>query len=398
VTVTVIGVDGSALPPGGAELVGQAALVVGGRRHLEAHAPSTAKTIELGPLEPALSELTAHTNGEGQAVVLASGDPGYFGILRALREHGVRVSVLPAVSSVQRLAAEVGRPWDDMTVVSAHGRDLRPALNVCRARPSVAVLTAPGAGPAELGAGLVGWHRTLVVAEDIGGDQQVSSCEPADAAAREWREPNVVLCLADPETVPARGWLAGGEPTPPADGWALSEDVFAHRDGMVTKAEVRALALARLAPRPGTLVWDVGAGSGAVAVECGRLGAATLAVEKDPVQCVRIVANATAHGVDLRMVEGEAPAVLEGLPEPDAVFVGGGGEDVVRACAAAGAGRMVVALASVDRIVGARDALRDTGYDVDGCQIAASRLSELPDGTSRLAATNPVTLLWGVRT
>jgi precorrin-6B C5,15-methyltransferase / cobalt-precorrin-6B C5,C15-methyltransferase len=397
VTVTVIGVDGSELPPGGAELVGKAALVVGGRRHLDAHAPQGARGIELGPLEPALAELAAHPDTEGPAVVLASGDPGYFGILRALRERGMRVSVLPAVSSVQRLAALVGRPWDDLTVVSAHGRDLRPALNVCRARASVAVLTAPGAGPAELGAALVGWHRTLVVAEDIGGDEKVTALEPAEAATRRWRDPNVVFCLADPESVPARGWLAGGEPLPPADGWALPEDAFSHRDGMVTKAEVRALALAKLAPRPGSLVWDVGAGSGAIGVECGRLGAAVVAVERDPVQCVRIVANATAHGVELRMVEGEAPGALDGLPEPDAVFVGGGGVDVVRACAASGAGRIVVALAAVDRIVGTRDALRDAGYQVEGCQLTASRLAELPDGSSRWAATNPVTVLWGVR-
>ncbi|GDY30560.1 precorrin-6y C5,15-methyltransferase (decarboxylating) subunit CbiE [Gandjariella thermophila] len=396
-TVTVMGVDGSELPPGGAELVGKAALVVGGRRHLDAHAPEGARTIELGPLEPALDALAAHPDGEGPAVVLASGDPGYFGILRALRERGLRVSVLPSVSSVQRLAALIGRPWDDLTVVSAHGRELRPALNVCRARPSVAVLTAPGAGPAELGAGLVGWHRTLVVAEDLGGDEKITALEPAEAAARQWRDPNMVFCLADPETVPARGWVAGGEPLPPADGWALPEDAFSHRDGMVTKAEVRALALAKLAPRPGTLVWDVGAGSGAVGVECGRLGAAVVAVERDPVQCVRIVANATAHGVELRMVEGEAPAALDGLPEPDAVFVGGGGADVVRACAAAGANRIVVALVAVDRIVGARDALRDAGYQVEGCQLTASRLAELPDGSSRWAATNPVTVLWGVR-
>ncbi len=102
-------------------------------------------------------------------MVLASGDPGYFGVLRALRESGLEVIVRPALSSVQRLAAMVGRPWDDMAVVSAHGRELRPALNVCRARPAVAVLTGPGSGPAEIGAGLAGWRRTLAVAEDSAG-------------------------------------------------------------------------------------------------------------------------------------------------------------------------------------------------------------------------------------
>ncbi|MGH3769652.1 MAG: precorrin-6Y C5,15-methyltransferase (decarboxylating) subunit CbiT, partial [Pseudonocardiaceae bacterium] len=210
------------------------------------------------------------------------------------------------------------------------------------------------------------------------------------------RDPHVVLCLADEDAVPARGWIAGGEPVPPAAGWALDEAGFLHRDGMITKSEIRALALARLAPGRGRLVWDVGAGSGSVGVECARLGAAVVAVERDPGQCARLVANAHAHGVDVRLVEGQAPAVLDRLPEPDAVFVGGGGLGVVRAAAKV-APRVVVALAALDRVGPCRAALREAGHRVDGVQLAASRFAELPDGSVRLAATNPVLLLWGSR-
>ncbi|WP_433869709.1 precorrin-6y C5,15-methyltransferase (decarboxylating) subunit CbiE [Saccharopolyspora sp. CA-218241] len=395
--VTVIGVDGGALPQGAEEALQSARLVIGGRRHLAAHAPAHVRTLELGALEPALGALGALTGAES-AVVLASGDPGFFGVLRALRERGLRCAVLPATSSVARLMARAGRSWDDVAVVSAHGRDLRQAINVCRARPAVAVLTAPGAGPAQLGSGLDGWRRTLTVAEDLGGEHEsVVTVDPAEAATRTWREPNVVLCQADPDAVPARGWSAGGEPLPPASGWALPEDEFSHRDGMITKSEVRAVALARLAPRPGTLVWDVGAGSGSVAVECARLGAATIAVERDEAQVVRLITNATGHGVDVRVVEGAAPQALRELPRPDAVFVGGGGSEVVAACAHAGAERVVVALAALDRIAGTRDALRAAGYQVEGVQLAAARLAELPDGSSRLEGTNPVVLLTGVR-
>jgi precorrin-6Y C5,15-methyltransferase (decarboxylating) len=394
-TVTVIGVDGASLPPGSGEALQGASLVVGARRHLAAHAPNAARTIELGPLEGALAELRAHAGGS--AVVLASGDPGYFGVLRALRESGLEVVVRPALSSVQRLAAMVGRPWDDMAVVSAHGRELGPALNVCRARPAVAVLTGPGSGPAEIGAGLAGWRRTLAVAEDIGGpDEKLTMIDAERAATREWREPNVLLCLADAGEVPDRGWYGGGG-TVPVGGWALGEEAFAHRDGMVTKAEVRALALARLAPRPGTLIWDVGAGSGAVAVECARLGAAVIAVERDAGQGVRIVANAARHGVDVRLVDGGAPQALIGLPQPDAIFVGGGGPNVVRSCAEVGAKRIVVALAAIDRMAPARDNLRWAGYEVEGAQISAARLVDLPGGASRLEATNPVLLVWGTK-
>jgi precorrin-6Y C5,15-methyltransferase (decarboxylating) len=397
--VTVIGVDGSTLAPGGAELVAKAELVVGGRRHLARLAPGAAKTIELGPLDDAIRQLPGYAGDKApsDAVVLASGDPGFFGVLRALRAAGIPVAVLPALSSVQRITALAGRPWDDVAVVSAHGRDIGPALNVCRTHRAVVVLTGPEAGPAELGAGLRGWRRNLVVAEDLGGpDEHVSTVEATAAAGRQWREPNVVLCLPESDPVPERSWLAGGLGMP-ENGWALEEDEFAHRDGMVTKSEVRALALARLAPRPGTLVWDVGAGSGAVGVECGRLGAAVIAVERDPGQCIRIVANAARYGVDVRLEDGEAPAALVGLPRPDAVFVGGGGPNVVRACAEAGAARVVVALASLDRVALSRDALRAGGYEVSGSQLTSARLVDLPGGSSRLTGTNPVLLLWGTR-
>ncbi|WP_433263923.1 hypothetical protein ACQPZF_33595 [Actinosynnema sp. CS-041913] len=265
-----------------------------------------------------------------------------------------------------------GRSWDSVTVVDAAAHGLRHALNVCRARPAVAV---SGADPAELAAGLAGWRRTLTVADESG----LSTVDPADAVVRRWVSPGFVLCAAD------GGW------TPTVDGWALPDDGFARRDGMVATAEVRALALARLAPRPGVLVWDVGAGPGAIGVECARLGAAVVAVEQDPVQCVRIIANASAHGVDVRVVESPLSEASD-LPRPDAVFVGGGGVDVVRQCARVGAGRIVVATPALDRVVPARDALLEAGYEVEGSQLSAARLT---GGT--LSAVNPVTVLWGTR-
>ena len=384
-SVTVVGLDGAALPPGAAQALADAQVVVGAPHQLAA-VPVPAGAAVLGPAE--LDELP----GGLLTVVLASGDPGFFGIVRSLRKRGLRPVVLPARSSVARAFALLGRSWDDVAVVSAHGRSVRAALNVCRAHPAVAVLTAPGAGASEIVAGLAGWHRSVLVAEDLGGpDERVRRFDGGQV-----RDPHVVLCLADSHAVPARGWIAGGEPVPPAAGWALDEAEFSHRDGMITKSEVRALALARLAPGPGRLVWDLGAGSGSVGVECARLGAAVIAVERDPAQCARLVANASAHRVDVRVLEGEAPAVLTGLPEPDAVFVGGGGITVVRAAAQASP-RVVVALAALDRIAPCLSAMREAGHQVGGVQLAASRFAELPGGSVRLSATNPVLLLWGWR-
>ncbi|RJQ82858.1 precorrin-6y C5,15-methyltransferase (decarboxylating) subunit CbiE [Pseudonocardiaceae bacterium YIM PH 21723] len=398
-TITVIGVDGERLPDGATTALAQARFVVGSGRALVRHSPNGKRTIQLGALIPALTELEHADKAGEHAVVLASGDPTMFGIVRSLRERGIRPVVLPSLSSVQRLLGRLGRPWDDVTVVSAHGLPLNQVLNVCRARRAVAVLTAPESGPAEIGLGLKGWRRTLVVAENLGSpEEQITQLDATEANNRIWMDPNIVLCLADPDAVPERGWNLGGPFTPRGDGFALAEEEFSHRDGMITKAEVRALALAKLGAAPGKLVWDIGAGSGSVGVECARLGAAVIAVERDPMQCTRVVANAAEHRVDVRMVEGEAPWVLTELPTPDSVFVGGGGPEVVAAAASRGAQRVVVTLAALERVGPSRDALRWAGYKVEGVQLQVARFADLPDGTTRLNALNPVVVLWGVRT
>ncbi|MEV4317261.1 precorrin-6Y C5,15-methyltransferase (decarboxylating) subunit CbiT [Actinocrispum sp. NPDC049592] len=377
-TVTVVGVDGKTLPEGASNALTAADLVIGPQRLLDAHAPSDTPMLEL---ERGLAEVTSAVN----AVVLADGDPTFFGIIRTLREKSLRLVVLPAVSLLQRMFAALGRPSDDVSVVQ--GTDFNQAVNVCRARGAVAVL---GANPAELAVALGGWRRTLVVA---GPDGEVSTVDLVDAANRTWPEPWVVLCLAELDKLPPRGWIAGAQPL--SGGWALPEDEFASRDGLVTTAEVRAVALARLAPAPGTLIWDVGAGSGAVAVECARLGAAVLAVERDPMQCLRIMANVSKFDVDVRVVEAELLAAISTLPKPDAIFIGGGGETAIRACHSVGAPRMVVAVSSIDSVAISMDAMRKADYKVAGTQVAAARLDEFADGTTRLAAVDPVTVLWG---
>ncbi|MFF1723083.1 precorrin-6y C5,15-methyltransferase (decarboxylating) subunit CbiE [Streptomyces sviceus] len=429
--ITVVGTGTGAAPP---ESLAGAELVVGGRRHLDAAAvPADAERVVLGPLAPALDLIERHHDKGGRVVVLASGDPGFFGIVRVLAERfgAGALDVRPGVSSVAAAFARVGVPWDDAVVVSAHGRDLRTAVNVCRARPKVAVLTGPGAGPAELGAALVAGgagkgrragaaplglvaprggaanghspaplKRVLLVASALGTtDERVERVTPAEAAARDWGTGvSVVLCL-DESRAPGGVRTVAGPPPGPSQ-WALEEDAFAHRDSMITKFEVRALALARLGPRLGDLVWDVGAGSGSVAVECARLGAAVVAVEKADDGVERIRANAAAHEVDVQVVHGSAPDALAELDDPDAVFVGGGGRElpeIAAVCARRARRSVVVAMAALDRVPAVRAALTDAGLDCDGVLLQSSRLAPLPGDVTRLAATNPVFLLWGVR-
>ncbi|HEX2274481.1 MAG TPA: precorrin-6y C5,15-methyltransferase (decarboxylating) subunit CbiE, partial [Acidimicrobiales bacterium] len=356
-------------------------------RHLDAVAPSGARRrLPLGgDLGPALDRVAAEP---GRVCVLASGDPGFFGIVRALaaRFGPGRLEVHPAPSSVSLAFARLGLPWDDAAVVSAHGRPLPEAAGRAAAAPKAAVLTSPDAPPQDVGREL--WrlgarHRRVVVCSRLGeGDEVVAETDLAGLAAAEWDPRSVVVLLDGPPVAPA-----------PVLCWGLPDSRFDHREGMVTKAEVRAVVLGKLGVPPAGVLWDVGAGSGSVAVECARLapGLRVVAVERRPDDATRARANAAAAGVAVEVVEGEAPACLAPLPDPDRAFVGGGGIAALDATLdrLRPGGRVVATYAALDR---AAAAFARLGHLVE---LGLSRGRALPDGGVRLAAENPVFVAWG---
>ncbi|MEU6317672.1 precorrin-6y C5,15-methyltransferase (decarboxylating) subunit CbiE [Streptomyces sp. NPDC047009] len=365
--VTVIGWDGSPLTAAARSALGAATLVAGAAHHLALpEVPPTAERIRLGSVGLAARRIAAH---RGTAVVFADGDPGFFGVVRTLRapEFGLEVEVVPAVSSVAAAFARAGMPWDDAQVVVAHRRTLRRAVNVCRAHTKVAVLTSPGAGPAELGLLLDGVHRTFVICEELGTEREQVTVVTSDKAAdHTWRDPNVVIVIGGPVTAAdGGGWLAGRDPGAGPRGWALPADAYGGGLGEGETDLLRAAQLARLGPRVGDLVWDIGSGSGAFAVEAARCGAAVIAVDSDPDACGRTAAVARRFGVQLQIVHGTAPHILENLPEPDVVRVGGGGAAVVSAVADRRPQCIVAHAATRDaaELVG-RD-LSEHGYDVE---------------------------------
>ncbi|MGK5696550.1 precorrin-6y C5,15-methyltransferase (decarboxylating) subunit CbiE [Streptomyces sp. URMC 128] len=367
--VTVIGWDGSPLTAAARAALGAATLVAGAAHHLALpEVPAGAERIRLGSVALAARRIAAH---RGTAVVLADGDPGFFGVVRTLRapEFGLEVEVVPAVSSVAAAFARAGMPWDDAQVVVAHRRTLRRAVNVCRAHTKVAVLTSPGAGPAELGLLLEGVHRSFVICEELGtAHERVSVVTSEKAADFTWRDPNVVIVLggpAGPATTRESGWIAGRDPFAGPRGWSLPAEAYGGDLGEGETQLLRASQLARLGPRVGDLVWDIGCGSGAFAVDAARAGAAVLAVDSDRAACARTDAAARRLGVQLQIVHGTAPHVLENLPEPDVVRVGGGGAAVVSAVADRRPQRIVTHAATRDaaELIG-RD-LTEHGYGVE---------------------------------
>ncbi|WP_329389813.1 precorrin-6y C5,15-methyltransferase (decarboxylating) subunit CbiE [Streptomyces sp. NBC_01716] len=368
--VTVIGWDGSPLAPAARSALAAATLVAGAAHHLALpEIPPDAERIRLGSVDLAARRIAGH---RGSAVVLADGDPGFFGVVRTLRapEHGLEVEVVPAVSAVATAFARAGMPWDDAQVVVAQRRTLRRAVNVCRAHTKVAVLTSPGAGPAELALLLQGVHRTFVICEELGTErEQVTVLTSDKAADHVWRDPNVVIVVGGIGTAPVRtgGWIAAHDPEfpPAARGWALPSEEYGVELDEGESTWLRAAQLARLGARTGDLVWDIGSGSGAFAAEAGRFGAAVIAVDAEPGACASTAAAARRAGVQLEVVEGRAPHVLENLPEPDVVRIGGGGVDVVIACADRRPARIVTHAATRDEAEAVCTALREGGYTVE---------------------------------
>jgi precorrin-6Y C5,15-methyltransferase (decarboxylating) len=196
-------------------------------------------------------------------------------------------------------------------------------------------------------------------------------------------DPMSVVILSTPDHAPGEATLA----------WGLPVDRFAHRDGMITKAEVRAVALGKLAlPRAGVL-WDVGAGSGSVAIEAARLcpGLRVIAIESDAESVARIRENTRKHASAVEVVHGRAPDVLRSLPDPDRVFVGGGGVDVLDASLARlrAGGTIVANYALLDRAVAAWQRLGNL------VEISVSRGVATGEHGVRLSAENPVFVCWG---
>ena len=391
--ITLIGMGASAatLTAEGWDALRRAERVAGARRLLEAlPAEVTAERIPAVKPEEILSAL----EGASSAAVLYSGDTGFYSgapaLLEQLRGRQVRVELLPGLSSVQLLAARLGRPWQDWKLVSAHGRPCDPVAAVCAGRPAFFLTGVGESGPAALcqklaDAGLDGLR--VVVGEDLGLASQRIFAGSAAQAAGERFGPLAVL-LAEPAfRLPRR--------TP---GWP--DGTFVRAEGVpMTKQAVRAQALAQLALRPGETVWDVGAGTGSVSLEMAYAngGAPVWAVERLPAACAVLEENRRRlGGWNVRVVEGAAPEALAGLPAPGAVFVGGTGgelEPILDAVWAANPeARVCLTAIALETLAAALEAFAARGRQAEVVQITAAHAGG-PGRLHLLRAENPVFIL-----
>jgi precorrin-6B C5,15-methyltransferase / cobalt-precorrin-6B C5,C15-methyltransferase len=317
------GVDG--LSPTARGLIGSAEIVFGGRRHLALAAPLIRGAARPWPtpFDGAADEVLQHRGR--QICVLASGDPFHFGVGAVLAQKidAREMNVIPAPSAFSLAAARLGWSLPHTVLLSVHGRTLDLVRPHLQPAARVLALTSDGEGPAALAKLLakIGFGASmLTVLEALGGPRErIRATRASDYSFGSVDALNTVAI--EVEAAPNARVLARTS--------GLADDLFEH-DGQITKREVRAITLSSLAPRRGELLWDIGAGSGSVAIEwmLADPSMRAVAIEQHADRAARICRNAAAFGVPaLEVVEGSARVVLSGLATPDAIFIGGGASD-----------------------------------------------------------------------
>ena len=322
--LSIIGMDLSGwegLSPAARAVITDAELIVGGARHLDLVPASAAERLQWkSPLSETVS-LIEEARGEN-VVVIATGDPLDYGIGVTLLRHfpASELMIVPALSAFTLAGARMGWPRQGVECITLHGRPLERLRRCLFPGARILALSHDSETPAKVAWMLAtsGWGESQITAlTDIGGETE---CRVADTA-KNWTGKDVgvlntlaITCIVGPDS----------RPLPRTPG--LPDDAFLH-DGKLTKRVVRASTLAKLAPFPGALLWDIGAGSGAISIEWLRAAesAKALAIEPIAARALRIEENARTLGVpELRLLMDTAPACLVGLDAPDAVFIGGG--------------------------------------------------------------------------
>lgn len=404
--VFVIGVgnDGlSGLTERARQILRNADLVLGSEPALKLVPELSAERFRIGPNPQEIVATLESSFGKKKMVVLASGDPLFYGVARYLcdRLGKDRFEVLPHVSSMQLAFARVKESWEEAFLTNLATHSLQQVLDRIRIAEIVGLFTSEQDDPPTIARQLLArglnYFRAFVC-ENLGGpDERVTQGELGDIAEMEFSPLNVMILKRKPGQ-PDRQALASrfrrfGNP----------DDCFAQtrpKSGLITQVEVRAVALAELDVQPTSVVWDIGAGSGSVAIEAAQLAPLGMvyAIEQDAADYHLILGNAETFGVhNVKAVHGTAPAVFDGLPAPDAIFVGGTGREVTRVIQASFAalrpgGRLAVNLATLESLHAAHSTLKSLAETVRVLLVNIARGTEQLE-TLRFDAVNPTFLL-----
>jgi len=389
--IAVVGITdagAASLSPEALDLVYRAELLCGGERHLTFFPEHPAERFVI---KANLAALVERLRDETRSVVvLASGDPCWYGIGSYLAERlgRERVRILSNLSSLQLACARLGLAWQDAVHLSAHGRPLDGILPAALLARTVVILTDEQNTPAVIARALLeagDEDARADVFEHLGGakERHVAG-RLSDLITRNFVALNLLVVR---HQGPPRAWPLG-----------LPEEAFSHRQGQITKAEVRVVSLAKLRLHERATLWDIGAGSGSVAIEaalCLLRQGRVYAVERDPVALDHLACNRRRFTAgNLTIVRGEAPSALADLPAPDSVFIGGSGGELTAILSTAmervqPGGQIVLNLVSLEHLGQTIEDAQDKGWLAEVTQIGVAR-STVTGGLLRLAALNPV--------
>lgn len=399
-----IGEDGAGgLTPGSLRKVQESEVLLGGERQLSFFSRYDGEKITLqGGLKPFADKLEGLWKAGKRIAVLASGDPLFFGIggYLAKRFGPEQVEVIPHYSSVQLAFSRLGDSWQDAELISLHGRTINGLAQRIDGRQKIALLTDEVNTPARIAAYLREFGLTeyeAYVCERLGGTEEVCRFwELEELEQAEFAVLNVVILRRKPgSTVEVRR------------GFAYPDEVFQQRKpekGLITKREVRAFVLSELNLSEDAIVWDIGSGSGAVAVECARIArlGRVYALEKGADNLPNIEANRRKFRADFAIIHEKAPQGLDKLPDPDAVFIGGSGGELAAIIAHSAArlrpgGRIVVGAITIETLHGSMEALALAGFAPEVTMLQASRGKPIL-GMTRFEGMNPVYVVSGQKT
>jgi precorrin-6Y C5,15-methyltransferase (decarboxylating) len=380
------------------ELIGRAEILLGGERQLELFPDFPGEKVTIGSN---LGEVVERLKkNERRAVVLASGDPLFFGIGRYLLRNlpEAELEFVPNVSSVQYAFAKIKEPWDDAVFVSAHGRGLKGAVDRIVANDKAAVLTDEENTPKAIAAELIERGRDGYAAwlcENLGTSQErITATDVKGLLEIEAAPLNVLILIKEYET--------GGDEYVPTLG--IPDEEFASIKKLITKEEIRVVTLAKLKLRHDMCLWDLGAGSGSVSIEADHLlpNGRIFAVERNP-QCIEFIKENLNkfNARHVTLVEGEAPECLETLPDPDRVFIGGSGGNLWKILEAVdlrlpAEGRVVINAVTLDTLTAATEYFDNAGYQVEVTTVNIARTRPLTD-YKMFEAYNPVYIISAVK-
>ena len=382
-------------------IIAQADILVGGKRLLENFKDRPAQKKPIGKDIDGIIEFVRAESKLKKIVVLASGDPLFYGIgARMAGALGARrVRIYPNISSVAAAFARIKEPWNDAAIISLHGRKNDDKLfSALESENKIAVFTDPKKNPAWLAARLIEKEFSnfkMCVLEALGSDSERFNWYPLEmAAGMKFAEPNMVVLKRSPLKIKSTLHIHPGSP----DNW------YDHPGGLITKSEIRAITLSKLRLAPDHTLWDLGAGSGSISIEASLFikKGKIFAVEKNPDRIENIKNNSKRFKVrNLKIVHAVLPAGLSGLARPDRIFIGGGGKDLKTIITAAAkclkpGGRIVINTVLIPNLQAVMAALSRLKFETEVIQVQINRSRQMP-WAERFEAQNPVWIIAGSR-